>query len=525
MTEIDRRTLLRNAAAGSVLVAFGGFKALDRSSPIEPSLPANPFTLGVASGDPLPDAVVLWTRLAPEPLTASGGLDGVGNVRVGWELAEDAAMQRVVRRGGSVAAADLAHAVHVDARGLRPGREYWYRFTVGDWATEPARTRTAPAAHDAVDAVRFAFCTCQKWEDGFYNAFAHLAEEDLDLVLHLGDYTYEYGIDPATGGVRGVTLPAEYAKETVTLDQFRLRHALYKTDSDLQRAHARFPWVTVWDDHEIDNDYTADIPEDGTPPEEFRLRRIAGYQAFYEHLPLRSVARPDRRGNAELYRAITWGPMAEFDVVDTRQYRDDHPCGDGERARCAASFDPGQTMLGDRQERWLGSRLRRNRARWTVLANQVMVTELDHDPGPGTVHWQDSWDGYPAARQRMLEALTTQRNPIIITGDWHSTFVNDIKFDYQSGGSPTVATEVITPAITSNGDGPVYGPYYGPMIAWNPHIKYFEGDLKGYVRCRADSRQLEMDVRFVDFVGSPGAGIRTAASFVVEDGQPGAQPA
>ena len=340
MTEIDRRTLLRNAAAGSVLIAFGGTRALDRGSPVEPSLSADPFTLGVASGDPLPDSVVLWTRLAPEPLTPSGGLDGVGNVRVGWEVAEDAAMQRVVRRGRSVAAADLAHAVHVDARGLRPGREYWYRFTVGDWATEPARTRTAPAAHDAVDAVNFAFCTCQKWEDGFYNAFAHLAEEDLDLVLHLGDYTYEYGIDPATGGVRGVSLPAEYAEETVTLDQFRLRHALYKTDADLQLAHARFPWVTVWDDHEVDNDYTADIPEDGTPPEQFRLRRIAGYQAFYEHLPLRSVARPDRRGQSELYRAITWGSMAEFDVVDTRQYRSDHPCGDGEHARCAASFDP-----------------------------------------------------------------------------------------------------------------------------------------------------------------------------------------
>ena len=167
--------------------------------------------------------------------------------------------------------------------------------------------------------------------------------------------------------------------------------------------------------------------------------------------------------------------MAEFDVVDTRQYRSDHPCGDGEHARCDESFDPSQTMLGDRQERWLESRMRRNRARWTVLANQVMVTELDHDSGPGTVHWQDSWDGYPVARQRMLETLTTQRNPVIITGDWHSTFVNDIKFDYQSGGSPTVATEVIAPAVTSNGDGPVYGPYYGPMIAWNPHIKYFRG--------------------------------------------------
>ena len=278
-SQITRRQVLAGATASGVLVAFGGEKALARGFPRTPRLQSNPFTLGVASGDPLSDGVVLWTRLAPEPLTADGGLGEAGNLEVRWEVARDEQMRRVVRRGRAVAPADLAHSVHVDVRGLEPGREYWYRFTAGDWASPPARTRTAPAPHDLLDGMTFAYATCQKWEEGFYNAYAHMAEEDLDLVVFLGDYTYEYGIDPATGGVRGVELPPEYADETVTLDQFRLRHALYKTDGDLQRAHARFPFVVTWDDHEVDNDYTGDIPEDGTPPEVFRAaadRRLSG---------------------------------------------------------------------------------------------------------------------------------------------------------------------------------------------------------------------------------------------------------
>jgi alkaline phosphatase D len=182
-------------------------------------------------------------------------------------------------------------------------------------------------------------------------------------------------------------------------------------------------------------------------------------------------------------------------------------------------------MLGARQERWLEQRLRRSDARWSVLANQVMVAELDHDPGAGTIHWQDSWDGYPVARQRLLDSFTRRRNPVVITGDWHSTFVNDVKMAYGDPAAPAVATEIIAPALTSNGDGDVYGPYYGPMIAWNPHIRYFEGDRKGYVRCRLQEQHLTADIRYVDRVGTPEAGIATAASFVVEDSRPGALPA
>lgn len=415
MASIDRRRLRQAVGATSVLAAFGGTARLDRSAPRSVRFARDPFTLGVASGDPTSDGVVLWTRLAPEPLAADGGLGSYGNVSVRWEVAEDEAMRRVVRRGTAVAPADLAHSVHVEVTGLRSSRPYWYRFRAGDAATEPARTLTAPGRHDRVGDVRFAFVTYQKWEDGFYNAYRHLAEEDLHLVLHLGDYIYEYGIDPTANG-RGVVLPAAYADETWTLDQYRLRHALYKTDGDLQRAHARFPFVVTWDDHEVDNDYTTDIPEDGTPPERFVVRRRAAYQAYYEHMPLRVLARPrGPAGGTRQYRSLPWGELADFVVLDTRQVRSDHPCGDGEHARCEASFDPNQTVLGAEQERWLARELRRSGARWNVLAQQVLVTQLDHDPGPGTIHWQDAWDGYPVARTRLLDSILASgaSNPFV----------------------------------------------------------------------------------------------------------------
>lgn len=521
---MDRRAVLQALGAGSVLVAFGGTAELDRARPHPGRFDRDPFTLGVASGEPTPDGAVLWTRLAPEPLEVGGGTAGLGNMAVRWEIADDDAMRRVVRRGTAVAAADLAHSVHVEVEGLRPGREYWYRFRAGDAVTPPARLVTAPARGARVGDVRFAFATCQKWDDGFYNAYRHMADEDLDLVLHLGDYIYEYGID-AGGGARRLSTPLgpEHAQEIVTLDQYRLRHALYKTDPDLQLAHARFPFVVTWDDHEVDNDYTADIPEDGMPPSAFRARRRAAYQAFYEHLPLRSPARPrGRSGATTLYRALPWGDLATFLVLDTRQFRSDHPRGDGEHPRCEQSFDPQQTMLGDQQERWLARQLRGSAARWHLLAQQVLVAQLDHDPGPGTVHWQDAWDGYPVARRRLLDTIIASgtRNPFAMTGDWHSTFVNDVHLDPTDPSSPVVLPEIVTPALTSNGDGDVYGPYYGPMIPFNPHIRWFDGDRKGYVRTKVTRSRLEADIRFVSRVGAPTSSIATAASFALDDRDP-----
>jgi alkaline phosphatase D len=350
-----------------------------------------------------------------------------------------------------------------------------------------------------------------------------MAEEDLSFVVHLGDYLYEYGIDEH-GGYRNVPVPEQYRPECETLERYRLQYSLYKSDPDLQRAHHLFPWLIAWDDHEVENDYAGLAPEGGEPNPAFTYRRAAAYQAFYEHIPLPVRAVP-RQGAVRLYRRMAWGDLAEFSLLDDRQYRTDQPCGDGEFPRCPESLDPAVTMLGRRQERWLERGLERSRARWNVIAQQVMMGQLDHNRGDPRIYWHDSWDGYPVARQRLIDHLVEARirNPVVITGDWHSTFVNDIKLDFSNPQSATVATEFVGTSISSNGDVPVYGPYYGPMIPANPHIKFFDGDRRGYVRCLLDRRQWRTDLRMVTTVSRSDAPVYTFASFVVEDRRPGAQ--
>jgi alkaline phosphatase D len=431
---------------------------------------------------------------------------------VRWEVARDPRLRRRVARGRAIAWPSLAHSLHVEVDGLEPDREYFYRFTAGAAASPVGRTRTAPRSH--VRELAFAFVTCQKWEEGFYPAYREIAREDIAFVVHLGDYTYEYGI--ANGaGPRAPQLPPEFAAETETLAQYRLRHALYKTDPDLRAAHAAHPFMVVWDDHEVVNDYAgADTS--------LLTRRANGYRAFYEHLPLRSESIP-RGPSMPIHRRVTWGDLAEISMLDTRQYRDEPPCGYGEAPRCPAALDPRVTLTGPEQERWLLRGLDRSRTRWNIIAQQVLMAELDHDGEAGDVFWNDSWDGYPAARARIIQHLHSRRisNPVVITGDWHSTFANDIKLDFADPRSPTVAAEFVTPSVSSNGDDEVYGPYYGPMIPFNPHIRFFDGDRRGSMTARLRRDRLEVDWRIADRVGVPDAPVRTLKRFAVEAGRPG----
>lgn len=489
----------------------------------QPKFSNYPFSLGVASGDPLPDGVVLWTRLAPDPL--NGGGMPQENVPVQWQIAADEKMRQVVFSGTAIATREFAHSIHVEVQGLEPARWYWYQFRVGNEVSPIGRTKTAPAPNAHLNQLNFAFVTCQKWEDGFYSAYRRLAEEDLDLVLHLGDYIYEYGIN-STGGVRNLSLPEQFREETKTLEQYRLRYALYKTDPDLQKAHALFPFVVTWDDHEVDNDYTDSISENNDPIEDFLERRAAAYQAYYEHLPLRRSSLP-RGANMHLYRRLDFGDLASFNVLDTRQYRSNQPCGDGETPRCEAALDPAQTMTGNRQESWLLNALNRSQTHWNIIAQQVLMAQLDHKVGAGEIFWNDSWDGYPLARQRLLDFIAQRQiaNPVVITGDWHSTFVSDLKLDFKDSNSPTVAAEFVTPSLTSNGDRIVYGPYYGPMIPENPHIKFFDGDRRGYFRVNLNRDRWQSDLRIVTTVSQPDAPVYTLASFVVENGSPSVQHA
>jgi alkaline phosphatase D len=515
---VDRRRFIAFSGALAGTAAYAQLRG--DVAIAAPRMNAYPFMLGVASGDPTPGGVSIWTRLAPEPLVEGGGMPR-RDIRVRWQVATDSRFRRVVKSGSAAAVPELAHSVHVDVQGLRSGHDYYYRFLTDRDESPVGRTKTAPGSHEHVRHMAFAFASCQKWDDGFYSAYHRMAEEDLDLVIHLGDYIYEYGV--GSGGTRNANVPASFAPECETLARYRLQHSLYRTDPDLQEAHRRFPWAVTWDDHEVANDYSGIYPEwaDTTPA--FLQRRANGYQAYFEHMPVPLSARP-RRTNTQLYRRIRYGDIAQFNVLDTRQYRTDNPCGDGEQPPCDAGFDPAATMTGRAQERWLLDGMENSRARWNVIAQGVMMGQLKHDPDGGRF-WNDSWDGWPGQRARILQRIADAdvRNPVVITGDWHSTFVNDLKADYEDENAPVVATEFVGTSVSSNGDYEVYGPYYGPMIPFNPDIKFFDGDRRGYVRCRLDHDEWRTDLRMVSTVSRRDAPVSTFASFVVEDGQPGAQ--
>ena len=517
--DLDRRRFIGSLSAVAGLAAVATLPADRAAAAVRPRGGGYPFRLGVASGDPAPDGVVLWTRVAPEPFQERGGMPP-GPVGVEWKLARDESMQRVVRSGRALALAQLAHSVHVELEGLEPDREYFYQFKYGEDLSPVGRTRTAPHPGAELRSVSFAFASCQAWQDGYYSAYRHLAEEDLDLVVHLGDYVYEGRIDP-DGGNRHRWVPPVARPAPQNLRQWRSRYALYKSDKDLQRAHARFPWIVTWDDHEVVNDYAADLSQ---YTGDISMLRANAYQAYYEHQPLRARSIPQGE-HLRLHRRVGFGRMAKFHVIDGRQYRDVPPCGWGEAAACQAAYDPSISMLGERQERWLYDGLEKSRARWDILANNVMMARLDHDGAAGDRLWHDAWDGFPAARNRVTRRFAEAgvRNPVVITGDWHSTFVNDIRRDFDDPCSPVVATEFVGTSISTNVDIPQYGPYYGPMIKYNPHIKFFDGDRRGYVRCQVTRDQWRTDLRMVTTVSRPDAPAYTLASFVVEDGRPGAQ--
>lgn len=405
----------------------------------------NPFTLGVASGDPTPSSVVLWTRLAPSPLTPDGGMPAE-NVEVRWVIARDDQLKDVVREGRSIATPLFAHSLHVEVEGLEPDRWYSYGFFVGNEASPIGRTRTMPALSVLPEKLRYAFASCQHFETGLYTAYEHMAREDLDLVAHLGDYIYEYaGQDQRVRKHEGPKL--------TSLDDYRIRHAQYKTDPHLQAAHARCPWIAAWDDHEFENNYANDISEkSGVDPVLFLQQRARAYRAYYEHLPLGPMSIP-QGPSMRLYKNIQFGRLAQFSVLDTRQYRTDQPCGDGNKPLCPEALDPKGTLLGDEQENWLNNSLLNSPARWNVLAQQVMMARVDRKPGPEVAYSMDQWGGYDVARTRLLSFLRDRQiaNPVVITGDIHTNWVNDLKVNFDEPAAPTVATEFVGTSISSGG--------------------------------------------------------------------------
>ncbi|MBD0710830.1 MULTISPECIES: alkaline phosphatase D family protein [unclassified Streptomyces] len=486
----------------------------------------NPFTLGVASGDPLPGSVLLWTRLAPRLFEPDGGLPA-NRVTVQWELARDERFTRNVRRGTATAHPEFRHTVHVEVQHLDPGHVFYYRFRVGDWTSPVGRTRTAPAAQARTSALKLAAVSCQAYYEGYFTAYRHLAQEDVDVVFHLGDYLYEYAVN-ATGGARAYTdrtLPAVLNRETVTLEDYRLRYALYKSDPDLRAAHAAHPFVVTWDDHETENNYAGDIPENDVPPEEFLLRRAAAYRAYWEHQPLRAPQRPTGP-DMKLYRRLTFGRLAQFDILDTRQYRSDQAYGDGWQVPGPESEDPSRTLTGAAQERWLIDGWRHSRARWNVLPQQVVFAERRDRPTADFTLSMDSWDGYPASRQRILDGARSAgvKNLMVLTGDVHVSYAIDLKADFRDPGSRTVGTEIVTTSITSGKNGSDHPSNYARIMEANPHLKFYNG-RRGYVTVALGENSARADFRTVPYVTTPGAPVTTVASYVTEAGRPGLKPA
>lgn len=520
----DRRQFLKTGAG--LLVAAGTLGTPGRgvTSPGSQRMRGNPFTLGVASGDPLPDAVVIWTRLAPEPLAPGGGMP-LRPLLVRWEVAEDEGFRRITRHGWVAARPELAHAVHVDVEGLAPARTYWYRFrAAGQWSPT-GRTRTAPPADLLWPRLRYAFASCQDYEDGLYTAWGHLAAEELDLVVFLGDYIYEGAPSAADDKVRRHAGQGE----TVSLDAYRQRYAQYKADPALQAAHAACPWVVTLDDHEVDNDWSGDIPQDPAlqSRDAFRYRRAAAFQAYYEHMPLRLSARP-LGPHMRLYRRLRFGALAEFHVLDTRQHRSvTEPCGYGTGPACPAIEDPRRTMLGLHQEAWLYRGLTRSRARWNVLAQQVPIMRLDVG-GTEPAYKLDKWDAYPAARQRLLRLLASRQpaNPLVITGDLHDAWVGLLPRVVDDPDAGVLASEFVATSISSDGDGAEASEEGIRAFAngRNPHLR-FHHYRRGYTYCELTPERCLMQFRAVDYVSRPGAPLRTVASYVLEDGDPVARPA
>lgn len=510
------RPLPRREFLGLLAALTAAGAAPTRRVRLRPTFPGYPFSLGVASGDPTPDGMVLWTRLAPDPLRG-GGMPGE-SVQVSWEVAADEGFGNIVRRGAAAATPALGHAVHVELNGLDPDRWYFYRFHAGAEVSPVGRTRTAPPATAEPARLRFAFASCQHYEQGYYTAYRHMANEDLDLVVHLGDYIYEYA-----GQLDRVRMHT--GQEIETLEDYRNRYALYKSDTDLIAAHAAFPWLVTWDDHEVDNNYAAQVSERQDPVDAFLRRRANAYQAYYEHMPLRRASLP-RGPNLTLHRRVRFGETATFHVLDTRQFRTDQPCGDRNGPACDGVFDGSATLLGSEQEDWLFDGLRESRARWNVLAQQVMVAPVDRAPGEPVSISMDQWSGYDAARRRLCEFLGERHptNPIVLTGDIHSNWVNDVKPDFADADSPVVATEFVGTSISSGGNGREQWDSTPAVLAENPFVKYYNGQ-RGYVRCELTPGTWRSDYRILEYVSEPGARIETKASFVVENGRPGAQAA
>ena len=518
---MSRRAFLRAGAGGVAALAVTGLPTAGAFTS-RSRLGGYPFAVGVASGEPAPDGIVLWTRLALDELGEKPLPDS--RIPVRWELAADEGLKRVLRSGTAEADPAAGHSVHVELDGLRPDREYWYRFYAGGEASPAGRTRTAPAFGHSPSQLRFCFVSCSQFEHGYFTAYRRIVEDDPAFVVHVGDYIYEYGKDVyvAPGG----NVRHHVGGETNTLADYRQRYGQYHSDPDLLEARRLIPFITTPDDHEVENNYASEISEVDSEPDQdravFAARRAAAYQAYYEFMPLPRAQRA-RDGSIRLFRELPFGDLADVVVADTRQFRTDQPCDDKFNSSCPGMDDPAQTLPGLPQERWLVDRLARSRSRWNILAQQVQMAQEDFTEGPGQGFNTDAWDGYRQSRRRVLDGIQRSgvRNPVVLTGDVHQHYAADLLADFSDPASAIIASELVGTSISSGGDG--NDNVREVQLRENPWLKY-NANRRGYVRCTLDQDEYRAEFRTLPYISRPGAPAETKATFVLRDGERGLQP-
>ncbi|MGQ4597809.1 alkaline phosphatase D family protein [Nocardia sp. R6R-6] len=526
---VTRRTMLRGgaAAAATATAVFGAGRAR-AVTPI--------FRHGVASGDPLPDGVIIWTRVTvADDATPGSGRGAPASVH--WEMATDERFASVAASGTATAAADTDHTIKIDVTGLEPGAEYFYRFSALGETSPVGRTKTAPAATDSPERLRFGVVSCSNWEAGYFGAYRHLAERsDLDAIVHLGDYIYEYGRGEYGGG-NGMVRPHDPANEIVSLADYRIRHAQYKTDPDLLDLHAALPFVCTWDDHEsADNSWSGgaanhDPVTEGSWPD----RRAASAQAYLEWMPVRAAW---SGADVRIYRRLRFGTLAELAMLDLRSYRD-------QEAKPGAGWrradNPARTITGKAQMEWLTAGLASAPVRWKLVGNSVMIAPLVFPPlEPATTAAitstmgipqsglslnGDQWDGYTADRARLFQAIIEQRisDVVFLTGDIHSSWAADLPVDaanYPNGA--TAGAEFVVPSVTSTSIGDMVRANATPIAesikAVNHHLRYVELDSHGYGVLEVTAEHAQMDWYYLLNVADPNSAVRYGASFAVRSG-------
>lgn len=511
---IDRRAIITSslalATAGLVMPAYG--KHAFRS---------DPFTLGVAAGDPTSDGFVIWTRLAPNPLVQNGDMPAF-DVPVGWEIAADPGFRRVVRRGTGVAAAAFAHSVHIEVYGLLPHRPYWYRFIASDNLPSPIGTaRTLPQATAEVAQLRIASVGCQDFERGLYTAYRHLAEEpELDAVFHYGDYIYEFG------SRRNDVVRRHWGNETMTLADYRLRYAQYKLDTDLQAAHAAAAFIMSFDDHEVDDNWGGPFGKDDGATPQFAARKAAALQAWYEHVPVRRSMRPYVSG-ARCYRRFDFGRLMRMHVLDTRSFRSRQQCEGGgmteaQRATCTPNDSAERSMLGAKQEAWLDDSLDHQRS-WNFVAQQVLMMPYDarKDGETKPRRSTDNWNGYSNARRRFTDMLAKHglTNVVIGSGDMHQNVVGYVPVNPDDPTGAPIASEFLATSISSSGTGGARYPGELNVLDNNPNVQLLNNQ-RGYHLYTVTPRQWSADLKVIDQIDRPGGRSTTLARFAVDPRRP-----